>query len=153
MKSIINAFASVYRENFLGPGPSKIRTKRNYALTQSNDPSFLYQDVLVELPKKAHVNNGQPSLHAGCINALRIETGDSVVHIGAGTGYYTAILVELVGQSGSVIAYEIDEESSSNASRNLRNRPNVNIQACSGADSSIPECDVIYVNAGVTGPV
>ena len=36
------------------------------------------------------------------------KPGDHVVHIGIGTGYYTAILAELVGPTGRVTAIEYD---------------------------------------------
>ena len=38
------------------------------------------------------LNNGQPWLHAMLIAAAGPRPGEHVVHIGAGVGYYTAIL-------------------------------------------------------------
>jgi protein-L-isoaspartate(D-aspartate) O-methyltransferase len=149
-QKLIAAFSTVRREDYLGPGPWEIRTKEGY--TATDDVSLLYQDVLVALDSKEKINNGQPSLHASCLDALQIKAGDTILHIGAGTGYYTAILAELTGMSGSVHAYEINAELSERALDNLKARNNIKVQDCSGTVGTLPECNVIYVNAGVTGP-
>jgi protein-L-isoaspartate(D-aspartate) O-methyltransferase len=38
------------------------------------------------------LNNGQPSFLAFLIEALEVDAGEHVVHIGSSTGYFTAIL-------------------------------------------------------------
>ena len=149
-EKLIAAFATVRREDYLGPGPWEMRTNEGY--TATDDVSLLYQDVLVALDSKEKINNGQPSLHASCLDALQINAGDTILHIGAGTGYYTAILAELTGLSGRVFAYEINTDLSERALDNLKHRSNINVQDCSGTVGTLPECDVIYVSAGVTGP-
>jgi protein-L-isoaspartate(D-aspartate) O-methyltransferase len=106
----------------------------------------------VALDREEGINNGQPSLHAGCMDALKICAGETILHIGAGTGYYTAILAELTGLSGTVYAYEINDELCKRAAENLAVRSNIRVQGCSGTVGTLPDCDVIYVNAGVTGP-
>ena len=53
--------------------------------------------MLVAIDAERGINNGQPSLHAQSIAALELKEGETVVQIGAGAGYYTAILAELVG--------------------------------------------------------
>lgn len=149
---LVSAFATVRREDYLGPGPWKIRAGSTYTVTPTDNPEFLYQDVLVALKSKERINNGQPSLHARCLDSLQILTGETVLHIGAGTGYYTALLSELVGASGNVFAYEVDDELAQIASDNLKDRKNVHVHQCSGAIANLPNCDVIYVNAGATRP-
>lgn len=149
---LISAFASVRREDYLGPGPWRIRAGSKYSITPTNDPAFLYQDVLVALKSKERINNGQPSLHARCLDALDVSAGDTILHVGAGTGYYSAILSELTGPSGTIFAYEIDDELASLASDNLKDRDNIQVQSCSGTWGDLPLCDVIYVNAGATEP-
>ena len=57
---IEDAFATVPREDFMGPGPWQIRTPEGYIETPSADPAFLYQDVLVALIANQCLNNGQP---------------------------------------------------------------------------------------------
>ena len=87
------AFAAVRREHFLGPGPWPMpRWARPYAPTPTDDPVYLYQDALVGIIPERGLNNGQPSLHATLIAAAAPRPGEHVVHIGAGVGYYTAIL-------------------------------------------------------------
>jgi len=82
-------------------------TRHGFVEAPHNDPAFLYQDVVVSLDADG-LNNGEPSLHAMCIAALRPQKGDHIVHVGAGTGYYTTILAKLVGERGVVDAYEIE---------------------------------------------
>lgn len=151
-RKLVSAFASVRREDYLGPGPWETRTGSVYKTTPSDNPSCLYQDVLVALDSEEGINNGQPSLHAGCMAALKICAGETILHIGAGTGYYTAILAELTGLSGTVYAYEINDALYKRAAENLVVRSNVKVQGCSGTVGTLPNCGVIYVNAGVTGP-
>lgn len=147
------AFATVPRERFVGPGPWQILTAAGPLETPTSDPAFLYQDVLVALAPERRINNGQPSLHALCLSALDVKPGERVQHIGAGTGYYTALLSELVGPSGEVIAYEIEEDLARFAAENLIDRANVKVLHRSGAESPLPESDILYVNAGATSPL
>jgi protein-L-isoaspartate(D-aspartate) O-methyltransferase len=103
------AFAAVHREDFLGPGPWVIpRWLRGWVATPDDDPVHLYIDNVVQIIAERHLNNGQPSGHAKWIDSAGIEPGDHVVHVGIGTGYYTAILAHLVGPSGRVTAIEVD---------------------------------------------
>ena len=147
------AFASTPREQFVGKPPWRVFTSTGYIATPSDDPAFLYQDVVVSLGGKESLNNGQPSLHALCIHALAPQKGETVVHVGAGTGYYTTLLAKLVGEGGRVIAYEIDEELAQRAAINLTPFANVAIHHRSGAEGPIADCDVLYVNAGATSPL
>ena len=150
---IREAFATVPREHFVGDGPWDVTTGSGYVRTPSNDPAFLYQDVLVALAKAKSINNGQPSLHALSLAALNIQQGETAVHIGAGTGYYTAVLSQLVGPTGFVFAYEVEHNLARLAIDNLSDYRNVAVYDRSGADSPIPDCDAVYVSAGATAPL
>ena len=152
-RRLIEAFATVPRERFVGPGPWKVITASGYIDTPSDDPAFLYQDVVVALVSERGVNNGQPSLHATSIAAANPTPGETVLHIGAGAGYYTAILATLVTLTGKVIALEIDPELASRATTNLEDYPNVAVECRSGTELALPDCDVIYVSAGATMPM
>src|SRR5271155_4156726 len=150
---LIEAFATTPREIYVGPGPWKIFAGGSLIDTPTNDPAFLYQDVVVALAPDRHINNGQPVLHAMCLSALNILAGDKILHVGAGTGYYTAILAKLTGPSGSVEAYEIAPDLAARATNNLADIPSVTVPARNAAEGPLPPCDVLYVNAGATAPL
>jgi len=147
------AFATTPREDFVGPPPWKIFTGSGYVETNSDDPAVLYQDVVVSLGFDRHLNNGQPTLHAICLAALAPQKGERVVHVGAGTGYYTTLLAKLVGKTGTVDAYEISPDLAQRASSNLAEFPQVTMHSRSGSEGPLPECDVLYVNAGASAPL
>jgi protein-L-isoaspartate(D-aspartate) O-methyltransferase len=143
----------VRREHFLGPGPwPMLRWPHCYVLTPSDDPVYLYQDVLVGIIPERGLNNGQPWLHAMLIAAAAPRPGEHVVHIGAGVGYYTAILAHLVGESGRVTAIEFDGGLGERLAANFAGQPNVRALQGDGAQIAFDPADVIYVNAGATRP-
>ena len=146
--AVRDAFLNERRESYLGPGPWEIFAGGAYIRTPSDDPAFVYQDVLVRL--KGDANNGQPTLHAACLAALVLRAGETVVHVGAGTGYYTAILARLVGASGHVHAYEIDGDLAERAQAALSDRPQVSVHPVSAVGRPLPEANAIYVSAGAT---
>jgi protein-L-isoaspartate(D-aspartate) O-methyltransferase len=146
------ALASTPREQFVGPPPWRIFTRSGY-VESPDDPALLYQDVVVSLGGEGPFNNGQPTLHAFCLAALDLKKGERVVHVGAGTGYYTTLLAKLVGETGAVEAYEVVPEFARRAVDNLAEFPYVRVHSRSGAEGPLPECDVLYVNAGATGPL
>jgi protein-L-isoaspartate(D-aspartate) O-methyltransferase len=147
------AFASTPREQFVGSPPWKVFTRSGYVETLTDDPAVLYQDVVVSLGTDGPLNNGQPTLHAICLAALSPKKGERVVHVGAGTGYYTTLLAKLVGESGVVDAYEIEPKLAKRATDNLVTFPNVTVHTRSGAEGKLPACDILYVNAGATEPL
>jgi protein-L-isoaspartate(D-aspartate) O-methyltransferase len=147
------ALASTPREQFVGPPPWRVFTRSGYVETITDDPAVLYQDVVVSLGSGGPLNNGQPTLHAFCLAALAPKKGERIVHVGAGTGYYTTLLAKLVGESGVVDAYEIEPTLAQRATDNLAAFPNVTVHARSGAEGTLPACDVLYVNAGATEPL
>jgi protein-L-isoaspartate(D-aspartate) O-methyltransferase len=147
-----DAFVRTPREQFLGAPPWPL-LRSGFARQWSDDPRELYHDVLVGLDVELGINNGQPSLHARCIAACAPGEGETALHVGAGTGYYSAILAHLVGTRGQVIAYEIETHLAERAAANLAALPQVSVRAASGAEPPLPACDVIYVSAGATHPV
>jgi protein-L-isoaspartate(D-aspartate) O-methyltransferase len=147
------AFASTPREDFLGPGPWRVFAVSRSIETPSDDAAFLYQDVTVAISPERGINNGQPTLHALCLGALQAKEGEHAIHIGAGTGYYTALLAKLVGPTGSVTAYEIEPDLAERATNNLLQFPNVKVEPHSGSEGELPPADVIYVSAGATAPL
>ena len=69
----------------------------------------------------------RPTAHAYWFRSLqdREEKNETVVQVGAGSGYYTAILAHLVGPEGRVYAYEMTETLAARAAENLRDVPHV----------------------------
>jgi protein-L-isoaspartate(D-aspartate) O-methyltransferase len=108
--------------------------------------------VPVALDPARDLNNGQPAALAKWIDALGVKSGMRVYHLGCGVGYFTAIMSKIVGQSGSVVASEIDAELAARASTNLAGYANVSVHSGDGADFDPGDCDAIFVNAGVTHP-
>src|SRR5215207_5467294 len=151
---IEGAFAAVPREDFLGPGPWLIpRWMAGPVPTPTSDPTYLYIDSVVSIVAVRRLNNGQPSAHAKWIASARPKEGDHVVHVGTGTGYYTAILAHLVGRSGQVTGIEFDPSLAARAQSNLSLLPNVRIVQGDGALTPLGPADIIYVCAGATRPV
>lgn len=147
------AFAEVPREDFLGPGPWPIFRKRTaYVPTPTADPVYLYTDDIVGILPERHINNGQPSLHAFLLSQAAIGAGDHVVHIGAGAGYYSAIMAKLVAASGKVTAIEFELELAARAKANLNPYGNVSVVQGDGSSVDFDAADVIYLNAGATRP-
>jgi protein-L-isoaspartate(D-aspartate) O-methyltransferase len=145
------AFAAVPREDFLGPGPwLAFHMPGFYQPTIDADPVLLYVNELFGLVAERQINNGQPSLHAALLAAAAIQAEDHVVHIGAGTGYYTAIMAALARR---VTAVEYDCALAARAGVNLARFGNTRVIEGNGAVVPLEAADVIYVNAGVTHPV
>jgi protein-L-isoaspartate(D-aspartate) O-methyltransferase len=150
---LLAAFATVERERYLGKGPWSVFTGDSYIATVSDDPRVLYQDVLVGIAPERGINNGKPSLHALCIAAAAPREGEEVVHVGAGSGYYTAILAQMVGASGKVTGFEIEADLAERARANLASAANVRIVCASAAQGVLPASDLVYVSAGATHPL
>ena len=147
------AFAAVKREDFLGRGPWQVvRWGRGYEPTPSWNPVYLYDDVVVAILPERHLNNGQPSLHAALIASAAPRPGEHVVHVGAGVGYYTAILHRLVGRQGRVIAFEFDAGLAARLTTNCAGMRNVSVVHGDGARALFDSADIIYVSAGATKP-
>ena len=145
------AYAAVPREDYSGPPPWRVSGER-FGLGREHDVASLYDDVLVSIDAGRGINNGQPSLHAACIESLAIREGETVVQIGAGAGYYTAILAHLVGPSGKVFAYEIAADIAERAKTNLGGFSQVEVCAGSGVADGLPKADAIYVNCAASHP-
>jgi protein-L-isoaspartate(D-aspartate) O-methyltransferase len=156
--ALVEAFARVPREKFLAPGPWKIASAdmglggmRNVP-TDDSDPRHIYHNVAVVLDSSRDLNNGQPAALAKWIDAIGLKAGDRVFHLGCGVGYYTAIIAEVIGSGGSVIASEIDADLAARTKTNLKAYPNVEVHSGDGAKLNPGACDAILINAGVTHP-
>jgi protein-L-isoaspartate(D-aspartate) O-methyltransferase len=156
-EALLDAFASVPREDFVGQSPWKVLSRpapgqMQPQVTDVSDPCELYKDVAVFLDSSRSLTNGNPSTLAPWLDALDLAEGKSVFHLGCGTGYYTAIIAEVVGPRGRVTAAEIDPALSLRARENLARYPNVQVVEGDGGGVDTGARDAILINAGVTHP-
>ncbi|MCO5730800.1 protein-L-isoaspartate O-methyltransferase [Rhizobium sp. SSA_523] len=149
---LLTAMSRVSREAFAGPPPWYIRDQEGYRALPSEDPLVLYQDVLIGLDMARAINNGSPSLHVGLLHKAAVQEGEHVVHLGAGSGYYSAILAELVGPSGQVTAVEYDAKLADMAKAALASYKHVQVVHGSAFDWPREKADVIYVNFALDHP-
>jgi protein-L-isoaspartate(D-aspartate) O-methyltransferase len=155
---LIEAFAKVPREDFLDPGPWQIGSadmmgaRVSYRQTEDADPRRIYHNVAVVIDRERNLNNGHPGTLAAWMSALQIRPGERVFHLGAGLGYYSAILAEMTGSSGQVIAIEVDPHLAARARTNLSPWANAELHSGDGGAFDPGPVDAIFINAGVTGP-
>jgi protein-L-isoaspartate(D-aspartate) O-methyltransferase len=150
--AIVRAFAKVPRENFLGPGPWRIPWGQEHWTTEDDDPKHIYHNILVIVDPARGLNNGQPGFLAFLIDALELKAGEHVAHVGCGTGYYSAIMAEVVGKRGRVTAVEIDQKLAAQAKHNLSPWRQVSVVAADGSSCSLDAVDALLINAGATHP-
>jgi protein-L-isoaspartate(D-aspartate) O-methyltransferase len=167
-EAVVDAFAKIPRESFLGPGPWLIRGTKNSIWQRFTcwlnrsvrtgdwitvDPKHLYRhDAIVAIDAGRGLNNGQPSGLASWIHFLELHKGDRVLHVGCGVGYYTAIMAEVVGPTGHVIGIEIDPELASRARQNLAYLGHAEVVHGDGGECVNGLTDAVLVNAGATHP-
>jgi protein-L-isoaspartate(D-aspartate) O-methyltransferase len=154
-RAIIDAFGRVPRERFLGAGPWRLLpdTRPDLPFTTPNDdPAWLYHDVLVTIDAARGLNNGMPSFWAKNFDHLDLKPGQRVLQVGAGTGYYSAVLAELVGPDGRVTAVEFNAELAAKARDNLAAWKQVEVIHGDGRTHDPGDVDIVVVFAGATHP-
>jgi protein-L-isoaspartate(D-aspartate) O-methyltransferase len=150
-----DALAAVPREQFLPPGPWLVigagDARKPPEMTPDADPAHVYQDASIAIDPDRQLFNGAPSFLARMIDLLALKPGARVLHVGAGTGYYSAVMAHVVGRSGHVVATEVDGVLASDARQTLAATPWAEARH---SDSTQVEglFDAILVNAGVTHP-
>jgi protein-L-isoaspartate(D-aspartate) O-methyltransferase len=148
--------AKVPRETFMGPGPWRLPApgaRHGYRETPDAEPHWLYHDALVGLIPEKALNNGQPSFLTFLVGLGRARSGEHAVHVGAGVGYYTAFVAELVGEDGHVTAIEYEPALAARAAANLAPYPQVTCVEGDGSTLPLDPADVILVNAGAARPL
>jgi len=162
---LVEAFATVAREKFLGRGPWTVMADGDFMMpgqpplpprmrtTPDADPSRVYHNITVAIDPARTLFNGQPGTLAVWIDALDLPPGGRVLHIGAGTGYYTAVMAHCVGPSGGVVAFEVDEALAAEARANVASMPWVEVRHGDAATPVDGSFHAIVVNAGITHPL
>lgn len=161
--ALLAAFARVPREHFLGPPPWQIGSPEARALAMaglradayqaSSDPRDVYHNVVIPLDAAREINNGQPSALAAWIGALALQPGERAYHLGCGAGYYTAIIAEVVGSEGRVVASDVQPDLAARAQRNLAAYKNVAVHHSPDGVFDPGPVDAMLINAGVTHPL
>ena len=147
-----DAFATVPREEFLGPGPWFMRGPQPGAagMTEDADPARVYQNASIAIDRERELFNGQPASIAAWLDSLALKPGQRVLHIGCGTGYYTALIASVVGVEGRVFAVEVDPDLAARAQKALAGSPNVQVSQGDGRTHLPAEIDAVLIHAGAT---
>jgi protein-L-isoaspartate(D-aspartate) O-methyltransferase len=155
--AVVNALSTVERERFLPPGPWTIRGEGDFQAaprqTADADPRHVYHNVAVAIDPSRMLFNGAPGVVAMAIDALTLNPGDRVLHIGTGLGYYAALAAQCVGEGGRVLGIEVDAGLAAEARRNLAGYPWIEVRQGDGTAPLTERFDAILVNAGVTHPL
>lgn len=153
---LVDALATVPRERFLPPGPWVVRGDADFMAplrrTPSDDPRHVYHNVAIGIDPERMLFNGAPGLLSTGIDALGLDVGKRVLHIGTGAGYYTAVMAQTVGHMGHVCGIEVDSDLAKTAAANLATMPWVDMRQGDGSAPLDGMFDAILVNAGVTHP-
>ncbi len=158
---LVDALAAVPRERFLRPGPWTVLAEADVTglaaaktrQTPDADPARVYHNISIAIDATRQLFNGQPGTLAPWIDALDLVAGARVLHVGAGLGYYTALMAHCVGASGRVLAFEADAGLAVEARVNLAPMPWVEVRGDATAAVTGEHFDAILVNAGVTHPL
>jgi protein-L-isoaspartate(D-aspartate) O-methyltransferase len=84
-------------------------------------------DVALPLDESGSASISALHAYARAFSALELAAGDTLVELGAGTGYGAALAAEIVGPRGGVRAFEIDPSLASRARRNLARLASVEV--------------------------
>jgi len=164
---LVDAFATVPREQYLGPGPWMVLAESPYMpgaasfaaaglslrATPDADPGRVYHNIVVAIDPARQLFNGQPGTLAVWLDMLDLAPGGRVLHVGSGLGYYTAVIAQAVGALGRVVAFEVDDALATGARQNLAALPWVDVRCGDSSQIAGEVFDAIMVNAGVTHPL
>ncbi|QMU71867.1 methyltransferase domain-containing protein [Streptacidiphilus sp. P02-A3a] len=102
-------------------------------------PQYL-EDAIRAVPRHAYLpgadldDASDPTLVPGLLQQLDVTPGDTILEIGAGTGYSAALLSTLSG-GGKVVTVGIDREMSDRAAGNLAANGVANVEVLTAGDS------------------
>jgi protein-L-isoaspartate(D-aspartate) O-methyltransferase len=151
------AACAVPRQAFLPPGPWTVRGPADMPgrvrQTPDANPQHVNHNVSVAIDADRELFNGAPTAVAPLLDALGLSPGGRVLHVGCGLGYYTAIIAQVVGPAGRVVAIEADGALAGAAARNLDGLPWVTVVQGDGSKPEPAPVDAILVHAGVTHPL
>lgn len=123
------------------------------AMVRADRSRFLPEDVAssayvdAPLPIGLNQTNSQPTTVAIMLDLLDVQEGDRVLDVGAGSGWTTAILSDLVGASGRVIGVERHAPLADSAREALRNY----LEDLGGPGDATPNATIHTAKPGVLG--
>lgn len=140
--AVEDAFRSVPREHFL----------------PDTDPERVYRDEAIPIKTgtdgQPSSSSSQPSIMATMLEQLDLKPGLRVLEIGAGTGYNAALIKHIVGDAGTVVTVDLDQDLVTAAEDHLRlaGYPDVKVRRGDGAEGWSAEApyDRMIVTAGAT---
>ena len=149
LPALRQALAVVPREDFLPPGPWLIESLDGiYYPSDDADPRHILHGVGIAIDPARMLNNANPVKFAVQMQLIAPKPGETVFHVGAGLGYFSALFGALVGREGHVVAAEIDPAIRARAAYNLVEWPQVEVVG--DALESAPESfDILYSSAGM----
>jgi len=155
--ALVEALATIPRERFLPPGPWMFRSEADFGggpprQTPDADPRHVCHNVTIAIEPARNLYNGNPSFVGMAIDALALTPGARALHIGAGTGYYSALMGSCTGPSGRVLALEADAALAVRAQANVGTMPWIEVRHADGMSPFDESFECILVNAGVTHP-
>ncbi len=150
--AVERAFRRVYRHGFVNAPYAVAVDTLAEEFIETDDPRRVYADVTVAIDQEKNIYCLRPGLVAQQLEQLAVAEGMRVLHVETGGGYCTALLAELVGERGSVLGVEYEEEIAKFAAASLAKAgyTTVTVRAEDGA-AGVPEAgpyDRILISAG-----
>jgi protein-L-isoaspartate(D-aspartate) O-methyltransferase len=130
--AVEHAFVAIDRADFLGDD-YKVEAYEDYAVPIGHGASTI-----------------QPTTLAFMLELLNVEPGNSVLNVGAGSGYSTALLADMVGAAGSVTGLEIVPELAEEAAITVRKLGFTNAQILRSSPDFKEAADAGYDRVLVT---
>ena len=104
----------------------------------------------MEIPLGGSAKMFSPKIEGRILDAVNIQSDETVLEIGTGSGYFTAVLSTL---ANSVVSIEIDQTLSTSAKNNLKslaiNNVDLRTEDASTADFSGQKYDVIILGCSL----
>jgi protein-L-isoaspartate(D-aspartate) O-methyltransferase len=99
-------------------------------------PSAVYRDIAIPTKFGRHglptSSSSQPGIMAPMLEMLQVAAGHRVLEVGAGTGYNAALLRELVGPTGKVVAIDYQPGVAAEAAAHLKHAGYHDIEVIAG---------------------